>query len=420
MESSKPPHIRTIPIKITDGEEPVHFSDMVYQMLNGFARKNQTRILEWIEEKYTNKFPQIYSSVDLRNAGFKIAHVDANLFPAGFNTLSPEGRSNAAKILSLHLEKIGSIKQALIVAEEATRNFKYFENLLALVDIFAQAGIEAKIGSLERKEKFNFAASQEVVVFPIIRQGNQLKLTSFTPEFILLNNDLSNGLPALLEDVEQPIMPSGKLGWHSRSKFTHFQAYQEVIQQFAKEFKFDPWLLSTYQMRCNNVNFRQDIGLDQVALAVDRVIALIREKYFEYGIKHKPYVFVKADRGTYGMGVMAVRAGEDLVEINKKQRHTMDVIKGGVRNSTVIVQEGIPTLEKHHGKTSETVAYMVAGKVAELVSRIHGEKDPYNNLNSRGMEFVPKLAPDFGIYHVVAMLAALAINKEEDQIYSRN
>ena len=33
----------------------------------------------------------------------------------------------------------------------------------------------------------------------------------------------------------------------------------------------------------------------------------VREKYTEYGIDETPYVMVKADAGTYGMGMMTVK-----------------------------------------------------------------------------------------------------------------
>ena len=39
---------------------------------------------QWLE--YSSPF---YASVDLRNSGFKLAPVDTNLFPGGFNNLNP-------------------------------------------------------------------------------------------------------------------------------------------------------------------------------------------------------------------------------------------------------------------------------------------------------------------------------------------
>ena len=41
--------------------------------------------LEWMEHT-----PPFYTSVDIRNAGFKLAPVDTNLFPGGWNHLTNE------------------------------------------------------------------------------------------------------------------------------------------------------------------------------------------------------------------------------------------------------------------------------------------------------------------------------------------
>jgi glutamate--cysteine ligase len=41
--------------------------------------------LEWMEHT-----PPLYCSVDIRNAGFKLAPVDTNLFPGGWHNLSPD------------------------------------------------------------------------------------------------------------------------------------------------------------------------------------------------------------------------------------------------------------------------------------------------------------------------------------------
>src|SRR3546814_17885295 len=43
----------------------------------------------WFRQQWQHTAPPFYSSVDLRNAGFKLAPVDTNLFPGGFNNLKP-------------------------------------------------------------------------------------------------------------------------------------------------------------------------------------------------------------------------------------------------------------------------------------------------------------------------------------------
>ena len=43
----------------------------------------------WFRKQWLKTAPPFYGSVDLRNAGFKLAPVDTNLFPGGFNNLNP-------------------------------------------------------------------------------------------------------------------------------------------------------------------------------------------------------------------------------------------------------------------------------------------------------------------------------------------
>ena len=46
-------------------------------------------IEHWFRQQWQSTTAPFYASVDLRNAGFKLAPVDTNLFPAGFNNLNP-------------------------------------------------------------------------------------------------------------------------------------------------------------------------------------------------------------------------------------------------------------------------------------------------------------------------------------------
>ena len=47
-------------------------------------------IERWFRMEWQEHTPPFYSSVDVRNAGFKLAPVDTNLFPGGFNNLAEE------------------------------------------------------------------------------------------------------------------------------------------------------------------------------------------------------------------------------------------------------------------------------------------------------------------------------------------
>ena len=104
------------------------------------------------------------------------------------------------------------------------------------------------------------------------------------------------------------MLPPLHAGWAVRRKSNHFAAYDEVANEFAKLLGIDPWLINPYLARCGEVNFqeKQRRGMPG-GQRRRRCSPLIRAKYLEYGIKEEPYVVIKADAGTYGMGIMTVR-----------------------------------------------------------------------------------------------------------------
>jgi len=98
--------------------------------------------------------------------------------------------------------------------------------------------------------------------------------------------------------------------------------------------------------RCGKIDFRGRQGEECLEGYVSEMLDDIRAKYKEYGITQQPFVIVKADAGTYGMGIMTVRDPKELAELNRKTRNKMSVIKDGQEVSEVILQEGVPTYER--------------------------------------------------------------------------
>jgi glutamate--cysteine ligase len=161
----------------------------------------------------------------------------------------------------------------------------------------------------------------------------------------------------------------------------------------------------------------------------------IRIKYEEYKIDKDPFIMVKADAGTYGMGIMTVKSPEDLLDLNRKQRNKMAVIKEGQENTQVLIQEGVYTFESINEAVAEPVVYMVDHFVVGGFYRVHTGRGTDENLNSPGMHFVPlafeascqlpdrSLNPDatpnrFYAYGVIARLAMLAASIELDETYN--
>ena len=154
---------------------------------------------------------------------------------------------------------------------------------------------------------------------------------------------------------------------------------------------------------------------------INDIITKARRKHTEHNISADPYVFIKADSGTYGMGIMTAQSGAEMLELNKKDRNKMQVIKEGARVSEVILQEGIPTIDVVDGKPAEPMVYMIDGLPVGGMYRVNGERDATNNLNTTGMQFVgmcdeletvdcdykPVKECDFRAYGIVAAIAAL-------------
>lgn len=107
-------------------------------------------INNWFEAKFNGLTLPFYSSIDLRNSSYKIAPVDANLFPAGFNNLSETSRATAAKLIKSYFET-KQHKKTLIIPENYTRNKMYIENVFVIEKVLQLAGFETRIGSFTTK-----------------------------------------------------------------------------------------------------------------------------------------------------------------------------------------------------------------------------------------------------------------------------
>ena len=411
--------------------------------LTGPINELEQRILEsmpaierWFRLEWMEHTPPFYSSVDIRNAGFKLAPVDTNLFPGGFNNLTAEMLPLSVQAAMAAIEKIcPEAKNLLLIPEKHTRNTFYLTNVKRLMQIFHQAGLNVRLGTLDEEIKapttLTLPDGSELVVEPLVRTRGRLGLKNFDPCTILLNNDLSAGIPKVLENLhEQYLLPPLHAGWAVRRKTHHFQSYEEVAKKFAKPLGMDPWLINPMYGQCGEVDFAESTGLDCVQSNVDTLLSKVRRKYKEYGINEKPFVVVKADNGTYGMGIMTVRDAKELADINRRTRNKMSVIKDGQEVSEVIIQEGVPTYERINDAVAEPVVYMIDRYVVGGFYRVHAERGVDENLNAPGSSFVPLAfdhshqlprpgekpgasAPNrFYMYGVVGRLAMLAASYE--------
>ena len=358
-------------------------------------------LVAWFEEKQKNLQPLFYTSVDIRNFGIKVAPVDTNIFPAGWNNLSENSKQIAAQnIRDYFASYFPHAKNVALLAENFSRNKFYWENISSLEAILRLAELNVKIYSddIITAQELNIAHTNY----------------DFAEDVVIINRDFTSGLPSKLQECNKPLIPSVNLGWHKRKKTVHFDSYTKLATSFAENFGFDPWLISSYHANCGKVNFKEKKGLECVALNIEKTLNKIRTKYAQYNISSEPYVYIKSNSGTFGMGIMTVKSGSEIFEMNKKLRNKMDVIKEGVQSTEVIIQEGIPTIDSLDGKTAEPFVYLVGGKPVGAILRINSTRDEFGNLNSSGMEFekieCSEIAQpcEFSPLGIIARLAALA------------
>jgi len=397
-----------------------------------------SNIERWFRMQWQEHTPPFYCSVDLRNAGYKLAPVDTNLYPGGFNNLSAEALPLAVQAAMSAIEKYcPDARNLLLIPENHTRNTFYLTNVQRLQGLLAQTGLTVRLGSLNPEVRepttLDLPDGQTLTVEPLVRTGHRIGLSDFDPCAVLLNNDLSAGIPDVLKNLsEQILLPPLHAGWAVRRKTQHFAAFDEIASRFATLLDIDPWLVNPYFAGSRGIDFHAREGEDELASQVDATLARIRAKYAEYRIDATPFVIVKADAGTYGMGIMSVKDASEVKNLNRKQRNKMAVVKEGLEVSEVIVQEGVPTIETVENGVAEPVVYMVDRFVVGGFYRVNAQRGRDENLNAPGAHFVPlpfaapcnlpdaSSNPDcppnrFYAYGVVSRLALLAASLELEQ-----
>jgi glutamate--cysteine ligase len=399
----------------------------------------QSLINDYFAEKFS-KFPALfYNSVDLRHSSHKITAIDTNCYPAGFNNLSDLGKISAQNLAQDFFKKSSFEPKNLpknssftifIIPENHTRNFKYLENLSIIFKIL-QSIENTKIfiatfnPEIHEPTSITLENQQNITLFPLQKISGKLAIKNHDhnifADFAILNNDLTNGIPEILNNITTPLSPSTFMGWFQRTKSQHFDFYNQIAHDISAILTIDPWRISSFHEKCDDINFKENIGLECLVKKVELILKKITEKYQQYQITDQPYCYIKADNGTYGMAVWAVSDPQEILEINKKERNKMNMLKGSTQTHKVMVQEGIITIDNINNNPCEPMIYMVNGQVAECLFRCNDQRNSQISLNASGANFYNSqnlLSPNnldsgnFKIYELIAKMAALASSQE--------
>ena len=411
--------------------------------VNNLAEKifNKKSLIEnYFEEAFKKNPPLLYNSIDIRHNSHKISAIDSNCYPAGFNNLSDLAIIKGHQIFqNSQYQPTNSLNNIFIIPENHSRNLKYFENLANLIQIlknpYNQVFIATYNPEITSITEIITTNNNSIKLYPLHKINKQLAIidenkNTLFADLAVLNNDLTAGISEILLDCQTPIHPSLKMGWYQRTKSQHFSFYQNICAEIATILNIDPWLISCIHAKCQDIDFKNNIGFECISHHVEEILNKIGEKYRQHQILSQPYCFVKADNGTYGMAVWAVKSPQDIIEINKKERNKMNVIKGATPNHQVIIQEGIATSDSINDFPAEPMIYLINGQVVENLYRCNQNRNNIESLNSAGAVFyndqnLPtqnnfnKNANNYSIvYELIGKIASLACGLEEKTLPS--
>ncbi|TDR32180.1 glutamate--cysteine ligase [Hydromonas duriensis] len=394
-------------------------------------------IERWFRMEWQEHTPPFYSSVDLRNAGFKLAPVDTNLYPCGFNNLAEEMYPLATQAAMAAVEKYcPDAKNLLIIPERRSLNPFYLQNVAKLSKILRLTGLNVRLGSwaddLTTPCEIKLPSGESLTLEPLERNGRRITLDGgrFDPCTILLNNNLSDGQPNILQNIkEQILLPPLHAGWTTRRKSVHLKAYDEVVKKFAKFIDMDPWLLNPFHAQTSGFDANTKANEEELTHHVEAVFKKVNKKYKEYGISNKPFLVIKSNARDCDHHLMTVHSVEDIKKLNFKQFHKIaDANQSmGLDAHELLIQEGVPTTETWAEKTAEPVVYMIDRYVVGGFYRINAQRGANESLYSKDMSFEPlsfvkeseRHADDLGTLHnrfypygVVGRLAMLAASLE--------
>lgn len=375
---------------------------------------NFDKVSSWFQEKQHNQVIPFYASFDIRDSGYKISCIDANVFPAGFNNICEEDQRHAVLLMQKYLQKhYPSIKKIILLAEEHTKNMYYWDNIHTVQSLIQSAGYELAVcipgKNITSSQKFVSASGRSVDVFLLKEQ---------TGDLIISNNDFSTSYD-LPEDI--PYNPCLKLGWSFRKKYNFFIEYNKIATEFSQILGVDPWCFRVETRLFSPFHVDSPENIQFLKERASEMLTDLKKKQ-PASVSDSPYLFLKNNSGTYGLGITTIDQAEDLNHLTYKERKTMKATKGSSGIKELIIQEGIPTILGDEEQNVEPVIYTVGSQLMGGFLRGHNKKGARGNLNSPGSVYKKLCMSDLemsidghtleNVYGWVAKIGVLALIAE--------
>ncbi len=403
----------------------------ILEALRPQLESKRAELGEWFAAKRASLSMPLFASVDIRDASWKVAAIDANAFPAGFNNISPDQRTFLAEnMLNWIASEHPDINWLHIWPEPHTRNRGYVQNLIVLSDMLSSHGLRVTVGSPELAGIDEVEGVDGRLFLSPTRAEGTLLVAERAPDLLILNHDLSDGPLQGVGDL--PVAPSQAMGWYQRRKSSHFRHAQPFIDKVADIIGIDPWLLGTHWFVSRDKCLEKEVCKSRLAAQVDSCLEHLRLKYEEHGIEGDPLLFIKNDSGTYGLGIIEISSGDELLHLSKRKVNRLTHGKGGQDPEDFLIQEGVPTSLTLGDAVIEPCFYGAAGYACSSFYRANDKKGVNANLNTPSTEFISSvelhrrggrdILDAAGAWHsLVAEIAILAMGAElvELQVHAR-
>lgn len=398
---------------------------MIQEKIHQRIVENCEAVGHWFDEKSKGLCFSIYSSFDVRDSGWKVAPVDANIFPAGFNNICHADKEKAPILmksyLTTHYPHIGG--RIAVLTEEHTNNAYYWENIWTLKDVLTKAGFEVFISlprNLAGPIHVQSVSGHDLTVYEAVNKSGETFVNGEKIDLIICNNDFSENYTIWSSGLRTPMNPPRELGWYRRRKHHFFKQYNQLAGEFASLIKLDANLLQIETELYEKFDANDPDKIEDLATKVDVFLAKLKEKYKSQNLNVEPFCFIKNNSGTYGLAVIQAHSGAEIRDWSGKARKKMKAAKGGRDVEELIIQEGIPTrFQDDDGGSAEPCIYMIGDQLVGGFLRAHSKKGPEENLNSPGAVYKRLCMSDLhmdmpgcpmeNVYGWISKLSALAI-----------
>lgn len=391
--------------------------------------QNYEPVQKWFQSVTKRLAYPIYSSYDIRDSGYKVTNVDANVYPAGFNNICPTDKETAVSLFKKYIDVhyTFGVKRILLITEEHTKNPYYLENVYTISNLIQQAGYQVRLAF---PKDLTETLTLESVTGHKLQFGSGFETSAwvkeFNPDLVISNNDFSLSLQDWGQQMTKPLNPPRELGWYQRKKSRYFKNYNQLVNDFSELVKIDPFLMRVETEEFSEFDISSETSRKELAARTDLFLAGLKETYQKKNIDQQPFCFVKNNAGTYGLGVVKVSSGAEILEWTYNARKKMKAAKGGRDIAEVIIQEGIPSIVTAESASAEPVIYMVGCELAGGFLRTHAEKSSTESLNSPGAVYKKLCVTDLyddrqkcpkeNVYGWSAKLGLLAIGLEAEEM----